>query len=362
MANSKSYRHNLSHKKSADITLPIIVTATSLLALSYVWQYVISKAANNDFAATQFLYNTGSFLIKLIFPVLCSAIAYTIGSFDALISSIIGGMFVGFGSATPYYTSVSDAVAGFWGCVIIGIIAGYTTLLFERLRSNRHSFAISVISVLIPIMLVITSSDILNLLSRNLNTLSASLIALASKSSAIIAALLIGFMLNIDLYGPFHLAAYLFGAASVATGDPQYMACVASAVMVAPVSAGLYELILYKSRSKKEIWVSVFSVLTGLAGVPQSAVYYYINHPVSKPAGCVAGGCISSVLCIVLGCSTQAVSGGFLSIGQMRNPVAFCISVICGVFSSVTIMIALQGRQEAVSTYKHRRYKKQPLV
>lgn len=342
--------------KGAFACIPVIIISATLLSLSYIADIILAGKIELVIGETapvaKILYGVGSVINKLISPLLSGAIALFIGGASALAGGLIGGMLTGLGVTYYFSSGNTAAVTGVYGCIIVGLIAGYSARLFTNLAKIILKKPSDMPSYILPAVAILTSCCavfIIDAFAQIINALSSILLASTGDFSKPLLCILLGIMITADIGGPFYLSALVYSVASVANNDGTIMACVISAGSVPVLSIFLSGLIYKNKFTQKEKKYSRLSIPCALCGINQVAIPFYAAylHRIILPA--VAGGCVSSLLCLLFDCRAVSVQGGFLSIIGSSSFGMFAVATLCGVLVC-TGLLGMLLRDKEVQT------------
>ncbi|MBQ4105578.1 MAG: hypothetical protein IJC86_04230 [Clostridia bacterium] len=334
-----------SHLQSgADMALPLILISSVILSLSYIADLLNAGATEAGIGETssisQFLYGIGSIISDTVYPLIAAGVAVSICGRRGFWAGITGGILTGSGVTLSYPLGDFSAMSGLWGSVAIGFAAGRICELTDGLllSKERKSGILTALSFTLSFLLTAGVAIVLDNLCYIINIWSSSGLAVISRVSFTFVALLLGIMMNADVSGPMYLAGYIFGTASISTGDPEIMASVMATAVIPPISIGLCALVFRSRFTEKERYCAYIGLLCGICGITQSAVYHYLKRPLRTALPCIVGGVVASMLSMMFQCSVSLPAGGLLIIGAVSNPLYFLLSVLCGVFTATTIM------------------------
>ncbi len=100
-------------------------------------------------------------------------------------------------------------------------------------------------------------------------------------------------MMATDMGGPFNKAAYVFGTASVATGDTWIMAAVMIGGMVPPIAIALSTTFNKKKWTKEELKSGPVNYAMGLCFITEGAIPYAASDPLRVIPSCMVWLCRS---------------------------------------------------------------------
>lgn len=345
--NIEKSQHSLREKigKGSNFAATLILSAAIILSLSYIIDSVhkgnTGLAIGETSALAKILYRNGTLINKLIAPVLSGGIAIYTGGFSALSAGLIGGILTGTGVTFNFPSGNSETVTGIYGCILVGIIAGYSVKMVDKLQckliNNKSGFNV-ILPTVISILLTIISVFFLDYISHTINGLVSVGIAAAGDYNKMILAVILSIMISVDIGGPLYLAALVYSVASFGTNEPEIIALVTAAGSVPALSIGLSGIIFTDRFSNIEKHYATAGMFCGLFGISQVVIPYYASrfHRIIIP--CVTGSVISGVLSLIFGCTLNSPVGGIIAISDTRSLLYFIISVLSGVFFSTAIM------------------------
>lgn len=349
--------------KGAFACVPVIIIGALLLSSAYITDIIftgkIELSIGETVPVAKILYGTGTVINRLISPLVSGAVALFIGGVPALAGGLIGGMLTGMGVTYYFSSGNTSAVTGIYGSILVGLIAGYSIRLFSNLSKLTLKKPSDIPSYILPGIAVLASCStvfIIDALAQIINSLSAILLAAVGEFSKPLLCILLGVMITADIGGPLYLSALVYSVASIATNESVIMASITAAGCV-PVLSIFFATIVYKNKfTKKERSYSRLSIPCALCGINQVAIPFYATylHRIILPS--VAGGCVSSLLCLLFDCKALFPQGGFLSITGSGSFLLFTLSVLCGVLICTALIgLLLEDKEntseEAVKSY-----------
>ena len=137
-------------------------------------------------------------------------------------------------------------------------------------------------------------------------------------------------MMSIDFGGPFNKAAYVFGTASIASGQFDIMASVMIGGMVPPIAIALATTFFKNRFTKSEQQTSITNYIMGLSFITEGAIPFAASDPLRIIPPCIVGSAIAGALSMMFGCGSRAPHGGIFVIGIIDNPLMFLIALVVG--------------------------------
>ena len=142
----------------------------------------------------------------------------------------------------------------------------------------------------------------------------------------------------IDFGGPFNKAAYVFGTASIASGQFGITAAVMAGGMVPPIGIALATLFFKNRFTKSEQQTVATNFIMGLSFITEGAIPFAASDPLRIIPPCIAGSAVAGALSMLFGCGSRAPHGGIFVIGIIDNPLLFLAAVAAG---SVVAMLGI---------------------
>ena len=321
--------------------LPFVIGGGILIALAFLFDdYSIDPSnfgMNTPLAA--FFKTVGGTAFEFMLPILAGFIAMSIGDRPALAVGFVGGALANTGGS------------GFLGALIAGFIAGYLVLLLKKIFDYLPNaldglkpvllypfFGILLIGLIINFVINPPVAVVNNWMFDGLNSM--------GGTSKVLLGLILGGMMAIDMGGPFNKAAYVFGTASIASGNFEIMAAVMAGGMVPPLAIALCTTFFKNKFSERERKSGVTNYIMGLSFITEGAIPFASADPLRVIPSCVIGSAIAGALSMFFDCTLRAPHGGIFVIGVIGNPLYFLLAVIIGSVVGALVLAALRKRIE----------------
>lgn len=313
--------------------LPFVIGGGILIALAFLFDdYTIDPSnfgKNTELAA--FFKTAGETAFNFMLPVLSGYIAMSIADRPGLAVGFVGGALASAGNS------------GFLGALVAGFAAGYLIVglrkLFDHLPDAFEGlkpvllypfFGILLMAVLMAFIINPPVAAINSGLTDFLNSM--------NGSSKILLGTLLGAMMAVDMGGPINKAAYVFGTASIASGNYDIMAAVMIGGMVPPLAIALATFFFKNRFTKKEQQTTLTNVIMGFSFITEGAIPFAASDPLHVIPACIIGSGIAGALSMTFGCTLMAPHGGIFVIGVISNPFGYLAALLIG---SLAGMIAL---------------------
>ena len=142
----------------------------------------------------------------------------------------------------------------------------------------------------------------------------------------------------IDMGGPINKAAYVFGTASLASGQYDIMAAVMIGGMVPPLSIALCTTFFKNRFTKRERQSGLTNYIMGFSFITEGAIPFAASDPLRVIPACAIGSAVAGGLSMGLGCQLRAPHGGIFVVPVIEHPLGYLIAIAVG---SVVGMILL---------------------
>ena len=328
----KSLMNGVSHM------LPFVIGGGILIALSFLCDSANAGTAvfGNGTPLARFFNTVGNTAFGMMFPILAGYIAMAIGDRPALMPGIVGGLLAKAGTSV-FLAEEAWVSSGFFGALIAGFAAGYLMLLLKKLLDRLPKALEGTKPVLLYPFLGILLMGALMIFVVNppvgaFNTWLNNLLSGMGESSKILLGAVLAGMMAIDFGGPFNKAAYVFGTASIASGQFDIMAAVMIGGMVPPIAIALATLFFKNRFTKSEQQTTVTNFIMGLSFITEGAIPFAAADPLRIIPPCIAGSAAAGALSMAFACGSRAPHGGIFVIGIIDNPLMFFVSLLVGAF------------------------------
>ena len=334
----KSLMNGVSHM------LPFVIGGGILIALSYLVDGANAGTADfgNGTPLAHFLNLAGNTSFSMMFPILAGFIAMAVGDRPALMPGIVAGLLAKAGTSV-FLPEDQWIASGFFGALAGGFIAGYLMVLIKKLLEKLPKPLEGTKPVLLyPFLGLLGISAIMIFLINPplgaFNTWLNNSLAGMGESSKILLGLVLGGMMSIDFGGPFNKAAYVFGTASIASGQFDIMAAVMIGGMTPPIGIALATTFFKNRFTKSERQTTVTNYIMGLSFITEGAIPFAASDPLRIIPPCVVGSAVAGALSMAFGCGSRAPHGGLFVIGIIENAPMFLVALVAG---AVVTMIGI---------------------
>lgn len=326
----KSLMNGVSHM------LPFVIGGGILIALSFIFDSANAgtEIFGNGNPVSKFLNLVGNTSFGMMFPVLSGYIAMSIADRPALMPGIVGGLLAKAGTSV-FLPEAEWISSGFFGALIAGFVAGYLMLLVKKaleklpqaLEGTKPVLLYPFIGiVMIGVVMVFIVNPPVGAFNEWLND---GLSSMGEGSKLLLGAVVAG-MMAIDFGGPFNKAAYVFGTASIASGQFDIMASVMIGGMVPPIAIALATTFFKNRFTKSEKQTTLTNYIMGLSFITEGAIPFAASDPLRIIPPCIIGSAVSGAMSMAFGCGSRAPHGGIFVIGIIDHAPMFLVALLAG--------------------------------
>lgn len=323
--------------------LPFVVGGGILIALAFLIDGLsydinaLSAAERANFGCLTPLSSLlkgqiGGLAFSFMLPVLAGFIAMSIADRPGLAVGIVGGAIA------------ANGTSGFLGALAAGFIAGYLVELIKKVSDKvipasldgiKPVLIYPLLGILgIGLIMIYAIEPVVGAINTGLNSFLGSL----SGANVILLGMLVAGMMAVDMGGPFNKAAYVFGVASIASGNYNIMAAVMIGGMVPPCAIALSTLLFKDKFTESERKSGPTNFIMGLAFITEGAIPFAAADPLHVIPGCVIGSAVSGGLSMLFNCTLMAPHGGIFVFPVVGNPVLYLVSLIVGTVAAAIIL------------------------
>lgn len=334
----KSLMNGVSHM------LPFVIGGGILIALSFIFDG--ANAGTEVFGSgtplARFFHLVGNASFGMMFPILAGYIAISIGDRPALMPGIVGGILAKAGTSV-FLAEEAWVSSGFFGALIAGFAAGYLMLLIKKacdklpraLEGTKPVLLYPFFGILaIGALMIFVVNPPVGAFNTGLNDLLSSM----GEGSKVLLGAVLGGMMAIDFGGPFNKAAYVFGTASIASGQFDIMAAVMVGGMVPPIAIALATTFFKTRFTRSEKQTTVTNYIMGLSFITEGAIPFAASDPLRIIPPCIIGSAVAGALSMAFGCGSRAPHGGIFVVGIVDHAPMFFVALMIG---SVAAMLGI---------------------
>ena len=327
------YKHLMT---GVSFMIPFVVAGGLLIALGFAIGGIYVFKVPGSLGET--LFSAGKAAFALMIPVLGAYISFSIADRPGIVPGMIGGYIAG------------NNGSGFLGAMVAGFAAGYIVLGIKKYVKLPKS-----LQGLMPVLIIpVLSTAIMGLLMVYVigkpmtlfNTTLAAWLTSLSGTNAALLGIILGAMMAFDMGGPVNKAAYTFGAATVASGNPSaIMAAVMIAGMVPPLGIALSTVLAKNKYTLEEREAGKANWALGLSFITEGAIPFAAADPLRVIPSIMVGSALAGGISMAFGSTIIVPHGGIwvLAIPHVvTNLVPYIVALIAGNLVSALILSAIK--------------------
>ena len=276
----------------------------------------------------------GGVAFGFMLPILAGYIAYSIADRPGLAVGIVGGYIAKVGNSFANISGENAVSGGFLAALLAGFVAGYLVLgikkLADKLPESMEGIKPVLIYPLFGVLLIGVFMFAVNPTMAAINTGITGFLNSMGGSSKILLGCIVAGMMSIDMGGPFNKAAYVFGTASIASGNYDVMAAVMIGGMIPPLAVALATTFFKKKFTSEERKSGVVNYIMGLCFITEGVIPFAAADPLRVIPSCVAGSAVAGGLSMLFGCTLRAPHGGIFVFPVVGNVVGYLIALAAG--------------------------------
>jgi PTS system fructose-specific IIC component len=319
--------------------LPFVIGGGILIALAFLFD-TFNPANPSGFGSgtplAAILMKIGGTAFGFMLPVLAGFIAMSIADRPGLAVGFVGGMLANTGAtfANAFDGKLPAVSSGFLGALLAGFAAGYIVLglkkLFANLPNSLEGIKPVLLYPLLGILLIGLVMLGINPVMGVINTSISGTLNSMGGTSKILLGIVLGGMMSVDMGGPVNKAAYLFGTASLASGNFDIMAAVMAGGMVPPLVIALCTTFFKNRFTARDRQSGLVNYIMGLSFISEGAIPFAAADPIRVLPSCIIGSAVAGGLSMAFGCALRAPHGGVFVIAIVSNPFAYILAILAG--------------------------------
>lgn len=343
----KLYKHLMN---GVSHMLPFVIGGGILIALAFLLDdYSIDPSnfgMNTPVAA--FLKTVGGLAFNFMLPILAGYIAMSIADRPGLAVGFVGGALASSGTTfnSAFDSSIVPISGGFLGALFAGFVAGYLVLglkkLFSYLPDALEGLKPTLLYPFLGIGLIGLIMVIVNPFFGAINEGITYFLNSMGGTSRILLGIVVAAMMAIDMGGPFNKAAYVFGTASLASGNYEVMAAVMAGGMVPPLAIALATSFFGNRFNENERKSGITNYIMGLSFITEGAIPYAAADPLRVIPACVIGSGVAGAISMIFNCTLMAPHGGIFVVPVIGNPLFYLLAVAAGSVVGMLMLAVLK--------------------
>lgn len=329
----KIYKHLMNGVSNM---LPFTVAGGIFIALAFLIDSLGGAPQDGDFgthlAAAAWFKTIGGYAFNLMIPILAGYIGKSIADRPGLLVGMAGGAMAV--SGATFALPAGNVPSGFLGALLAGFLGGYLMLLLEKACDRMPKALNGIKPVLIyplgGLGIVAIMMCAVNPIMGWLNEGLANFLTNMGSTSKILLGCVLGGMMSIDMGGPFNKAAYVFGTASIASGNFDIMAAVMIGGMVPPLAIALATTFFKNRFTEDERKNGPVNYIMGLSFITEGAIPYAAADPMRVIPACMIGSAAAGGLSMAFNCTLRAPHGGIFVFPVVGNPIPYVLALVIG--------------------------------
>jgi len=291
------YKHLMT---GVSFMIPFVVAGGLLIAFSFAFGI---HAADEEGTLAAALMTIGGSAFGLMVPILAGYIAYSIADRPGIVPGMVGGIIA------------NSLGTGFLGGLIAGFLAGYVILALRKVIKLPKSFEGLMPVLILPVISTLVVGLILIFVLggpvKSINDAMLAWLDGMSGTNAVVLGGILGIMMAADMGGPINKAAYTFGAATIAQGEPSgVMAAVMAAGMVPPLAIALSTVLAKNKYTLEEREAGKANWALGASFITEGAIPFAAADPLRVIPSMMVGSAVAGALSMLFGATLAVPHGG----------------------------------------------------
>ena len=344
----KLYKHLMNGVSNM---LPFTVAGGIFIALAFLIDSIGGVPQDGDFgthlAAAAWFKTIGNYAFQFMIPILAGYIGLSIADRPGLLVGMAGGAMAAAGATFAH--PAGDVPSGFLGALLAGFLGGFIMLGLEKACDKLPKSLNGIKPVLIyPLgglaivaLMMCAVNPVMGLLNEGL----ANFLTNMGSSSKVLLGCILGAMMSIDMGGPFNKAAYVFGTASIASGNFDIMAAVMVGGMGPPIAIALATTFFRNRFTADERKNGPVNYIMGLSFITEGAIPYAAADPARVIPSCMIGAATAGGLSMAFNCTLRAPHGGIFVFPVVGSPVKYVLALVIGSLVGMIMLALLKKKQ-----------------
>jgi len=329
------YKHLMT---GVSFMIPFVVAGGLLIAFSFAFGI---HAADEEGTLAAALMTIGGSAFGLMVPILAGYIAYSIADRPGIVPGMVGGIIA------------NSLGTGFLGGLIAGFLAGYVILALRKVIKLPKSFEGLMPVLILPVISTLVVGLILIFVLggpvKSINDAMLAWLDGMSGTNAVVLGGILGIMMAADMGGPINKAAYTFGAATIAQGEPSgVMAAVMAAGMVPPLAIALSTVLAKNKYTLEEREAGKANWALGASFITEGAIPFAAADPLRVIPSMMVGSAVAGALSMLFG-ATLAVPHGGIFVLPIPNAVGnlpmYILAIVVGSAVGGLMLTALKKKK-----------------
>lgn len=312
--------------------LPILIGAGALLSIPIFIQeynlFNINTIYDNLLLTNSYL---AGHLIQTIVPIIFAGyIGQAIAKQPGFAVSLAGG--IGMMITGLYYDGTNGA--GLLGGIIAGFLGGYIVLglqkLWQKLPESYQDLSTTVIYPIFGVIIAFIISLVISPYIGALNQIIAVSLDSMNLVGKLIAGIILGAMMAVDMGGPINKIAYIFAISQILEGNYSLMAAVMAAGMVPPLVIALATTFFKNKFTENQHKLGRSNYLKGLMFISEGTLPFVKEDRRLVTAVCMIASALTGAFSMVYNCGISLPHGGIFVLPLVIHPLRYVVAILIG--------------------------------
>lgn len=312
--------------------LPILIGAGALLSIPIFIQeynlFNINTIYDNLLLTNSYL---AGHLIQTIVPIIFAGyIGQAVAKQPGFAVSLAGG--IGMMITGLYYDGANGA--GLLGGNIAGFLDGYIVLglqkLWQKLPESYQGLSTTVIYPIFGVIIAFIISLVISPYIGALNQIIAVSLDSMNLVGKLIAGIILGAMMAVDMGGPINKIAYIFAISQILEGNYSLMAAVMAAGMVPPLVIALATTFFKNKFTENQHKLGRSNYLKGLMFISEGTLPFVKEDRRLVTAVCMIASALTGAFSMVYNCGISLPHGGIFVLPLVIHPLRYVVAILIG--------------------------------
>ena len=312
--------------------LPILIGAGALLSIPIFIQeynlFNINTIYDNLLLTNSYL---AGHLIQTIVPIIFAGyIGQAVAKQPGFAVSLAGG--IGMMITGLYYDGTNGA--GLLGGIITGFLGGYIVLglqkLWQKLPESYQGLSTTVIYPIFGVIIAFIISLVISPYIGALNQIIAASLDSMNLVGKLIAGIILGAMMAVDMGGPINKIAYIFAISQILEGNYSLMAAVMAAGMVPPLVIALATTFFKNKFTENQHKLGRSNYLKGLMFISEGTLPFVKEDRRLVTAVCMIASALTGAFSMVYNCGISLPHGGIFVLPLVIHPLRYVVAILIG--------------------------------
>ena len=231
-----------------------------------------------------------------------------------------------------YYDGANGA--GLLGGIIAGFLGGYIVLglqkLWQKLPESYQGLSTTVIYPIFGVIIAFIISLVISPYIGALNQIIAVSLDSMNLVGKLIAGIILGAMMAVDMGGPINKIAYIFAISQILEGNYSLMAAVMAAGMVPPLVIALATTFFKNKFTENQHKLGRSNYLKGLMFISEGTLPFVKEDRHLVTAVCMIASALTGAFSMVYNCGISLPHGGIFVLPLVIHPLRYVVAILIG--------------------------------